>query len=133
MARPTGRGRPKRGQALVELALILPLFLLLTAGLVELGRVLLALGSVEAAAYRGAAFAAFSRLNALDDAAIRAAVVSDWGPFPTSATNPAVTTTIAREPLVRADPAAYDAATVSVTYAYTPLLPWPGVPARTSL
>src|SRR5690349_641254 len=97
------RTEAARGQALVELALILPLFLLLTAGLVELGRVFLALGAVEAAAYRGAAFAAFSRVNALDDAALRQAVVADWGAFPQSASNPAVTTTIAPEPPSRTD------------------------------
>src|SRR4051812_50110030 len=94
---PTRRG-PTPGQALVELALILPLFLLLTAGLVELGRVFLALGSVEAAAYRGATFAAFSRVNALEDTSLRQAVVADWGAFPQSASNPAFTTTITPEP-----------------------------------
>lgn len=128
-----GQRRAARGQALVELALILPLFLLLSAGLVELGRVFLALGTVEAAAYRGASFAAFTRVNALDDPAIRAAVLSDWGPFSTSATNPVVSTVITREPITRADPYTYDAVTISVTYTYTPLLQWPGVPAITSL
>jgi Flp pilus assembly protein TadG len=116
-----------------RVALILPLFLLLTAGLVELGRVFLALGSVEAAAYRGATYAAFSRVNALDDPAIRQAVVTDWGAFPQTATNPTVTTVIAREPLTRADGLTYDAVTVTVAYAYTPLLQWPGLPPITSL
>jgi Flp pilus assembly protein TadG len=127
------RGQPARGQALVELALILPLFLLLTAGLVELGRVFLALGAVEAAAYRGATFAAFSRVNALDDTSLRQAVVADWGAFPQSASNPAVTASIAPEPATRTDGLAYDAVTVTVVYTYTPLLQWPGVPAITTL
>ena len=84
-------GRRSAGQALVELALILPLLLLLTAGLVELGRVFMALSTVEAGAYRGAVFAAFSRVNAMDEPAVRTAVVSDWAPFPVTSTNPAVT------------------------------------------
>jgi Flp pilus assembly protein TadG len=120
-------------QALVELALILPLFLLLSAGLLELGRVFLALGAVEAAAYRGATYAAFSRANALDRARVREVVVADWGPFPVSTSNPEVTTTIAREALARTDGLNYDAVAVTVVYAYTPLLAWPGVPPVTRL
>jgi Flp pilus assembly protein TadG len=127
----TRRGRAQ-GQALVELALILPLFLLLTVGLVELGRVFLALGAIEAAAYRGATFAAFTRVNALDSTAIRQAVVADWGPFPQSASNPTVTAVIAHEP-ARTDGLVYDAVTVNVVYAYTPLVQWPGVPVISAL
>jgi Flp pilus assembly protein TadG len=120
-------------QALVELALILPLFLLLSAGLIELGRVFLALGAVEAATYRGATYAAFLRANALAPARVREVVVADWGPFPVSNSNPEVTTTITRESLARTDGLNYDAVAVTVVYAYTPLLAWPGVPPVTRL
>lgn len=131
--RPPLRGRPAAGQALVELALILPLFLLLAAGLIELGRVFYALGSVEAAAYRGTSYAAFSRVNAIDNAAIRLAVVEDWGPFAQSSSNPVVTTAFAPEAVTRTDGLAYDAVTVTVTYTYTPLLQWPAVPQIATL
>jgi Flp pilus assembly protein TadG len=125
-----GRVRPVAGQALVELALILPILLLLTAGTIELGRAFLAASTVEAGAYRGATFAAFTRANALDTTAVRDAVVSDWGPLPQSASNPAVTVTLAREPTPPASTAdsAQDAVTVAVEYTLTPLLAWPGVP-----
>src|SRR5947209_7540032 len=127
----TGSGRA-RGQALVELALILPLLLLLTAGLVELGRVFLALGVVEAGAYRGATYAAFSRAHAFDATAIRAAAVSDWG-FPLSSANPAVNAAVTPEGFSRTDGLSYDTVSVTVAYSYTPLLSWPGVPAIATL
>src|SRR4051812_43897573 len=65
----------QQGQALVELALIVPFLLLLTAGMIELGRAFLALGAAEAAAYRAFSFAAFNRVNALDTDSVRRAVV----------------------------------------------------------
>ena len=73
------RGR-LRAQALVELALLLPFVLFLAVGTIELGRAFLALGTIEAGAYRGSTFAAFSLANAIDQAAIREAVVADWAP-----------------------------------------------------
>jgi len=69
-----------RAQALVELALLLPFVLFLAVGTIELGRAFLALGTIEAGAYRGSTFAAFSLANAIDQAAIREAVVADWAP-----------------------------------------------------
>ena len=120
-----------RGQALVELALLMPFLLLLAVGTIELGRAFLALGTVEAGAYRGATFAAFSLANALNQDVVRDAVVSDWGPLPLSDTNPSVTINRVREPSPPAlSPAlAYDVVTVQVSYQLQPLMAWPGVPS----
>ncbi len=96
--------RRARGQALVELALLMPFLLLLAVGTLELGRAFLALGTVEAGAYRGATYAAFTLANTLDTAAVRSAVVADWGPLPLSDDNPSVTVTRAREPAHRPPP-----------------------------
>lgn len=123
------------GQAVVELALLLPVLLLLVVGTIELGRAVLAQRIVASAAYRGSTFAAFSRVNALDNNAIREAVVADWGPLPMAASNPTVTVTLAREPTPPASSvdAAADAVTVDVRYTLATLLPWPGVPAIPTL
>jgi Flp pilus assembly protein TadG len=52
-----GRGR-RRGQALVEFALVLPLFLLVVAGAIELGRAYFSYGRLLQAAQEGARYGA---------------------------------------------------------------------------
>ncbi len=102
----------------------MPFLLLLAVGTIELGRAFLALGTVEAGAYRGATFAAFSLANAINPDAVREAVVADWGPLPLSETNPRVTVTRARETSPPAPSAtqAYDVVTVEVSYNLQPLM-----------
>jgi hypothetical protein len=129
-----------RGQALVELALIMPFLMLLAVGTIELGRAFLALGTVEAGAYRGAVYSAFARANALDQAAIRETVVADWGPLPLSSTNPTVTVVVGQEslacrptafpcPTQPSDSVGFDTVQIVVAYELTPLMSWPGVPS----
>src|SRR5262245_15934190 len=124
------RGR-LRAQALVELALLLPFLLFLAVGTIELGRAFLALGTVEAGTYRGSIYAAFSLANAIDEAAIREAVVADWGPLPLSSSNPTVTVNLTREPVPPAVSSvqAYEAVQIQVSYDLPPLMSWPGIPS----
>jgi hypothetical protein len=59
------------GQALVELALLLPFLILMLAGIIDLGRAYRALTLITSAASQGAQYAAF---NPTDEAGIRARV-----------------------------------------------------------
>jgi len=120
-----------RAQALVELALLLPFILFLAVGTIELGRAFLALGTIEAGAYRGSTFAAYSLANAIDQAAVREAVVADSGPLPLSISNPTVTVTLTREPVppALASAQAHDAVQIQVSYTLQPLMSWPGIPS----
>jgi len=126
-----GAGVRLRAQAMVELALLLPFLLLLAVGTIEFGRAFLALGTVEAGTYRGSTYAAFSLANAIDQAAIRDAVVADWGPLPLSSSNPTVTVNLTREPVPPAlsSAQAYDAVQIQVSYNLPPLMSWPGIPS----
>ena len=126
-----GAGIRLRAQAMVELALLLPFILFLAVGTIELGRAFLALGTVEAGSYRGSTYAAFSLANAIDQAAIREAVVADWGPLPLSSSNPTVTVNLTREPVPPAPSSAqaYDAVQIQVSYNLPPLMSWPGIPS----
>ena len=54
------RSRTVRGQALVEVVLVLPVLLLLVMGAVDVGRLLFASVAVEEAAQEGALYAAYS-------------------------------------------------------------------------
>ena len=74
---------------------------------------------------------AFSIANAIDQSAIREAVVADWGPLLLTSSNPTVTVNLTREP---APPAlssaqAYDAVQIQVSYNLPPLMSWPGIPS----
>ena len=51
-------GRPERGQSLVEMALVLPLLLALTVGLIDAGRAVYAYNAIARAAREGARYGA---------------------------------------------------------------------------
>lgn len=74
MSRVLRRGRP-RGQALVEFALVIPIFVLLIFGLVDLGRAVFVNNSVAEAARDGARHASV-QARAYDSASRDA--VEDW-------------------------------------------------------
>jgi Flp pilus assembly protein TadG len=65
------------GQAFVELALILPLFIVLLVGAAELGRLAYASIEVANAARAGVAYAAQSHITASDNAGIQLAATQD--------------------------------------------------------
>ncbi len=72
------RHRPCRGQATAEFALVLPMFLILVLGLVQIAVVVRAQLVVEQAARAGARAAAVDpRVGVADDAARRSAPVAD--------------------------------------------------------
>lgn len=69
--------RDNRGAALVELALITPIFLLLMMGSVELGRIAYYSIEVENAARAGAAYASFNLQNANLTGSVQQAAKND--------------------------------------------------------
>jgi Flp pilus assembly protein TadG len=71
------RVREKAGQAFVELALVLPIFLLLLVGAVEVGRLAFASIEVSNAARAAVAYAARSHITAQDTANIQLAATND--------------------------------------------------------
>jgi Flp pilus assembly protein TadG len=77
--RITGRAaiRSESGQAFVELALVLPIFLLLLVGAAELGRIAYASIEVSNAARAGAAYGAQSHITASDPVGIQLAATQD--------------------------------------------------------
>lgn len=105
--------RGKRGQTLVELALLMPLMLWICAGTVDFGRVYYYDIAAISAARSGARMAADS---SKDDAAVRAAVRADAGSSMTL-TDADITITPTPTRTVGND------TTVSVTYRFTPITP----------
>jgi Flp pilus assembly protein TadG len=65
------------GQAFVELALVLPIFILLLVGAAELGRIAFASIEVSNAARAGVAYAAQNHITASDTAGIQLAATQD--------------------------------------------------------
>ncbi len=130
---PSGKRRPtllrrfigsKRGQALAEFALVVPVLIILVLGAIDFGRVFFAYVSVTNAARNGADYASTSAVEAADLDGIRAAVVGDTGDLlNTSGNNPQVTATTGTDSQGRLY------ADVTVTYAFSTIFPWPGLPS----
>ena len=128
--RTTWRGRflhrlmeEGRGQSLVEFALVLPVLMILVLGTLDFGRVYFAYVSVTNAARNGADFAAGGPAASADLDGIRSTVLADTGDLPNSSpTNPGVTVATGSDSQGR------PYADVTVSYAFTTLFPWPGLP-----
>jgi Flp pilus assembly protein TadG len=71
--------RTRRGTALVELAVVLPLLLVTTVGLTDFGRAAFEAIEVENAAHAGAFYGARSKGLAVDTNGIRDAALADMG------------------------------------------------------
>lgn len=69
--------RKDTGQALVEVALTMPLFILLLIGAVEFGRVAYAAVEINNAARAGVQYGAQSHVTASDNAGMRQAAIND--------------------------------------------------------
>lgn len=82
------RFRDSCGAALVELALITPLFVLLLMGAVELGRIAYYAIEVANAARAGASFGAVNRGNAVEEAGIQIAAQEDAPDLPNLVATP---------------------------------------------
>lgn len=114
------RGSARRGQALVELALIVPLLVLMLAIAADFGRAFTAYIAVSSAAREGAAFGMMSPANAANTNAIRAAALADspaiWGVAPTVASGTGT------------DGDGYAFVNVTVSYTFTPIIRVPPIP-----
>ncbi|MBX0330269.1 pilus assembly protein [Oscillochloris sp. ZM17-4] len=123
---PRARAYRRRGQALIEFMMVLPILLLLLLGLVGVGQVLLASYTVNQAARVGAHQGALAGGVALA-ASSAAEDVIDSG-VGTDATNASIAVSCARTPCRR-----YDPITVQVSYAGELWVPVPGLMDRFSV
>lgn len=119
--RTTGtRGRGERGQSMVELALTIPVLLLLLVGVVEVGNALNAYMTVVDAARDGARLG--SRGSGVPDSQINTLVVTEMGRLPNTV-NPGSDITVTHNPM-----AGYPnrkSIRVTVCYNHSPILPVP--------
>ena len=123
MMRYVRQARSSRGQSLLELALITPVFLILVLGVIDYGRVYFAYVSVTNSARTGADYAAGSAEQAADVDAIRAAALTETSELlDTSPTNPSVAVSTGT------DANGLEYADVTTTYTFNTLISWPGLP-----
>lgn len=129
--------RNEEGASLVELALLMPFFLLLTFGAVDFGRVFYLANEVAGAAHAGALYGS---QNPADTTGIEAAAQDDAPDVPNlsvgtptygcecaDGTQYSVNCTVTlscSDRVNRVD--------LKVTGTYTPLVPWPGIPSSMS-
>lgn len=127
-ARYPVRGRHVRGQSLIELALVVPVLIVVLLGIAEFSRLWYAYITVDNAARVGAQYGAQSREAARDVAGIEAAVREEIATlFDVTPSNPSVYV------LNGTDPYGYAFVSVTVTYFFHPLLPVPGIPSSLNL
>lgn len=110
----------EKGQAMVELALLLPLLLLIVFGITEFGRAWLVSNALTNAAREGARRASISATDPTIDPA-RAALrdhVADACPFPIDQSNITITSTAAPPQH------GVDTITVAVTYPFKSVVPF---------
>jgi Flp pilus assembly protein TadG len=117
--------RATRGQALVELALIVPMLVLMLAISGDFGRAFTAYIAVSSAAREGASFGMMSSSNSVNQPGIRNAALADaptiWGVAPTVASS------------VSTDFQGYRQVSVTVSYTFTPILRIPPIPNSISM
>lgn len=77
--KPKRERERERGSAMMELAVVLPLLLVTTVGLVDFGRAAYEAIEVENAAHSGAAYGARSKGLAADEEGIEDAAIADFG------------------------------------------------------
>lgn len=130
----------ERGASMVELAIVMPIFVLLLLGAVDFGRAYYLSMEVTGAAQAGAEY---GMQNPTDITGMQAAALMD---APNVTNTPAATATYGCE---CSDGTSYSAScsttpscaannlvyrvNVTVTATYTPLFPWPGIPSSISL
>lgn len=122
------QSRSQRGQSLAELAVLLPLLLIIVLGNIDLGRVFFAYISVTNAARNGARFAAAGPESPDNMTGIREAALEDTDDLlDTSPTNPDVAVTTGNDSLGRTY------AEVTVSYDFNSIFPWPGLPSSVNV
>lgn len=120
-----------RGQSLVEMALILPVAIMILVFSADFGRAMTAYIQVGSAAREGAAFGMQSGEAAADQAGMQAAALAEtstiWGD-PVTISFPSCT-----DPLIRPTGASYQCVAVTASYEFRPLVRvWP-IPASIPL
>jgi Flp pilus assembly protein TadG len=113
-----------RGQGLAELALLLPLFLVIALGAVDLGRFYYSYVTVTNSARSGAAFAAQNPANSTDLPGITSAALQEVSGLSAS---PTVTSSTGND----ASGATY--VRVTVQHTYSTLFDLPGLPSSVQL
>lgn len=116
-SRPRTRG--ERGQSLAELAVLLPILLIIALGAVDFGRAYFASQAVDNAARTGAQYAAVSTANAGNLNGIQTAVAQESGGL---ASTPTVTAATG------ADSMGKTYTRITVSYNFTTMIAWPGLP-----
>ncbi len=115
--------RGARGQSLVELALIAPVFLVLALGVADFGRAYFAYISLTNGARSGADYASTGLAAAADIDGVREAVLGDAANLQNvSPSNPDVAVTTSTDSQGRSY------ADVTVGYSFDTLFAWPGIP-----
>lgn len=112
----TPRGNT-RGQSLMELAIVLPLLLLLVLAAVDYGRVFFCFQEVESAAAAGAQFGCLTTANATNTILITSNALLQASDI--ANLSPTVTSTFANTNL-----------TVTVTATFRPFIAWPWLPTN---
>lgn len=133
--------RGEHGASLVELALLMPLFFLLMAVAVDLGRAYYLVLEVQGAAQAGAAYGV---TNPTDTAGMKAAATDDapnvpnltvntptWGCECSDGTGYVANCPTASQPTCSGT-TLVDRVNVTVTATYTTLFPWPKIPSSMS-
>ena len=127
-ALPESAPRPlsgRAGQSLVELSLLLPVIMFILLGTADLGRAFNAHITITGAAYKGAIYGSASPTNAADSTGIRTAALADTTTL--TGTPPTVTSATGT------DPYGYQTVTVTVSYSFQALFPYPGLPSSIPL
>jgi len=132
----------ERGASIVEMALLLPILLLLLLGVIDFGRGYYLNTEVSAAASAGALYGAQSTTTAQDTAGIKAAAIAD-APNVNGMTVPNVSlacqcsgstaSVSCTSPGCGSSSHIIEWLTVGTTAAYKPLFPYPGIPSSITL
>lgn len=126
MARTSARSQ--RGQSLVELAVVIPMLLIISLGSIEFGRALYTYISITSAARGGVEYAATGPEQAEDTGGIREAVLSEADGFLNATeTNPEIVVVTGNDTQGRLY------AEVTVKYDFSTIFSLPGIPATINL
>ncbi|MCX7823975.1 MAG: pilus assembly protein [Verrucomicrobiae bacterium] len=112
--------RGAAGQALLELAIVVPVLFLLTLIAVDVGRMFYCFQSVESAAAAGAQFGCLSAQNAANTDGIRTNALAQAADI--AGLSPVVSSSISNNLL-----------SVTVSATFIPVLQWPGLPSQVPL
>ena len=113
----TAGARRACGQALLELAIVVPVLFLLALIAVDVGRMFYCFQSVESAAAAGAQFGCLNSQNAADAGGIRTNALAQASDI--AALSPVVSSAISSNLL-----------SVTVGATFTPVMAWPGLPSQ---